>query len=359
MRSNARLCSVSAALLLPLLLLTQSVLAQCGPGGCSLPQQPRARVGTSAAAKPTGHLASTVRIWNRHGRWSDGGSGVLVEHGGYFGILTCSHTFDDRIGSIEVQFSDGTRQPAKLLRRDPVYDLAVLGIQKLPAVPRVGLATELPAAGRLFTACGFGGSGEGFRSVQGGFLGFARPKTGGAPDWFRIRGRVRSGDSGGPMFNTSGKLAGILWGTNATEITGTACGRLRLIFESAVPRLVRSAPGPRTRELVAVPAPEIQQPSLGIQEAALFNPPLCRPTPQPTLAQRPPIVHTDPAVTASLGRIEGDTLAIRATLQDQDQNQPQPAERSTTESLPPWIVGLLVAAAGVVGLVAWFGVLKQ
>jgi hypothetical protein len=46
---------------------------------------------------------------------------------------------------------------------------------------------------------------------------------------------ARQGDSGGPIFNARGELAGVLWGAGGGRTAGSYCGRVRQFLASIVP----------------------------------------------------------------------------------------------------------------------------
>ena len=54
-----------------------------------------------------------------------------------------------------------------------------------------------------------------------------------------IKQGVRQGDSGGPIFNRYGELAGILWGSDGNFTMGTACLRMQSFLTQAIQRAAR------------------------------------------------------------------------------------------------------------------------
>jgi hypothetical protein len=59
---------------------------------------------------------------------------------------------------------------------------------------------------------------------------------------------ARQGDSGGPILNAQGELAGVLWGAGGGRTEGSYCGRVRQFLASVVPNL----PAQRDPGLVAL-----------------------------------------------------------------------------------------------------------
>jgi hypothetical protein len=138
------------------------------------------------------------------------GSGTLVDvtadrRSGL--ILTCAHLFSEGTGQLTVRFADGAEHGAILVAIDRQADLAAIEIAS-PRVSAASLATDAaPLAGPLHP-CGFGGDGT-FGSFGGRVLGQA---VGHGQESVRIAGAVRSGDSGGGVFNTRGELVAVVWG---------------------------------------------------------------------------------------------------------------------------------------------------
>lgn len=161
------------------------------------------------------------------------GSGTLVEtRTGPTGqqnglVLTCHHLFSDGAGSIICEFPDGRRHYAKLLNGSSrEMDLAALEIGNVrqAAVPPV----EIESFDDDCTACGFGGTGK-LKCIEGPVVGRA---TSGSQDSIVIGGEnvVRSGDSGGGVFNKSGQLVGVIWGAEKQSGSYATYGRQLTVF---------------------------------------------------------------------------------------------------------------------------------
>jgi hypothetical protein len=170
------------------------------------------------------------------------GSGTLVDvkrDGGRGLVLTCAHLFTEGAGRIVVEFPNGRAHGALLVAVDAQADLAALEIAN-PSAPPAPLAENLAPAGRL-RACGFGPRGE-FRCIAGEVLGYTQ---GAGQVSVRLAGAVRSGDSGGGVFDARGRLAAVVWGAADGE-TYASTGRPLASFLARV--LGR-------REGLAAPAP--------------------------------------------------------------------------------------------------------
>ncbi len=143
------------------------------------------------------------------------GSGFVIDASGL--VVTNNHVItgedlDTMVDSIKVTFPDGTEYDAKLIGRDKPADLALLKIDtKGKAVPFVKFGDSNKArVGDAVLAIGnpFGLGG----SVTSGIVSaLHRGVQGASPyDYFiQTDASINRGNSGGPMFNTSGEVIGI------------------------------------------------------------------------------------------------------------------------------------------------------
>ena len=153
------------------------------------------------------------------------GSGALVAVNKSSGlVLTNWHVVRDAAGPITVVFPDGFRSGAYLLRTDRDWDLAALAIRR-PNVQPVALASEAPRPGEALTIAGYG-SGS-YRAVTGRVTQYVSPGGNQPFEMIELAAPARDGDSGGPIFNSRGELAGTLFGSAFGRTTGSYCGRLR------------------------------------------------------------------------------------------------------------------------------------
>lgn len=189
--------------------------AQCGPSGCVVRPRPSA---TPAASLPAGLYDSLARIVHQEGTGTSLGSGALVRTaGGRSYFLTCAHLFDGP-GRTTVR-SGGNTIAARVVAIDKQHDLALLETKAVASRPAE--ADGSSPNGQL-TACGYGSTGE-LRCVRGPIVGQATAVGATAPS-LRIRGAVRSGDSGGPVFNAAGRLVAVIWGERGGETFATLEG---------------------------------------------------------------------------------------------------------------------------------------
>lgn len=179
------------------------------------------------------------------------GSGFYAAQYASWGIvLTNWHVVSEVDSSIDVVFPSGT-YPGRVVLLDDLWDLAAIIIPKPQDLIPLPISRQMPKKGkneRLWTA-GYGPE-EGladFKIQEGKFVDYVAL---GAPDETGNDGQydvdsllyetmmidvgVRSGDSGGPIFNEYGEVAGCLWGSDQVNSMGTPCGRLQLFLMLAI-----------------------------------------------------------------------------------------------------------------------------
>ena len=169
------------------------------------------------------------------------GSGSLVAVDGPHGlIITNWHVVRDATGQIVVVFPDGFRSGATVLRTDSDWDLAALAIWR-PGVEPIPLATDTPRPGEPLTIAGYG-SGR-FRTITGRCTQYVAPGSNQPFEMVELSAGAREGDSGGPIFNSRGELAGVLFGAASGHTTGSYCGRVRRFLASVTDQFQQVSPG--------------------------------------------------------------------------------------------------------------------
>lgn len=149
----------------------------------------------------------------------DMGSGVLARVTGTTGIvLTNWHVVRDKRHTIKVSWPDGSQSDARLLAWDDAWDLAAIAVPR-PAAAPVQLASQAPRIGDRLTIAGFGMEGR-YLEQTGTVTEYLSPSPSHPKQFVECRAAARHGDSGGPMFNAAGELAGVLFG----EAQGLTCG---------------------------------------------------------------------------------------------------------------------------------------
>jgi hypothetical protein len=159
------------------------------------------------------------------------GSGSLVAVDQTSGlVLTNWHVVRDATAPIVVYFPDGFRSGAQVLRVDRDWDLAALAIRR-PNVPPIALANQAPQYDDLLTIIGYGGGS--YRAATGRCTQYVSPGGSLPEEMVELSAAAREGDSGGPILNSRGELAGVLFGTAFGRTTGSYCGRVRWFMTSA------------------------------------------------------------------------------------------------------------------------------
>jgi len=158
------------------------------------------------------------------------GSGALVGVDQTLGLVVTNwHVVCDAAGPIEVAFPDGFRSTANVLAVDRQWDLAALAIRRPPVAP-MSLATDVPRRGDPLTIAGYG-SGW-YRASTGRCTQYVSPGFGLPFEMVELDTAARQGDSGGPMLNQRGELAGVLFGAGFGRTAGSHCGRVRRFLDT-------------------------------------------------------------------------------------------------------------------------------
>ncbi|MBR4832816.1 MAG: trypsin-like peptidase domain-containing protein [Thermoguttaceae bacterium] len=204
------------------------------------------------------------------------GTGTLVAEVGEWGIVVTNwHVVNASRDSIVVKFPTFS-SPARAILRDDYWDLAALIVRKPPRVAPIPISMEAPEIGDALWVAGYGWSaGLTDFQIQAGRLvnyaeivadenavalaengeegesaenGEAKRNASASAKPFEPSKRVlyetlaidkgvRQGDSGGPIFNRYGELAGVLWGSNGRATMGTYGIRVQYFLTQAIKRL--------------------------------------------------------------------------------------------------------------------------
>jgi len=118
---------------------------------------------------------------------------------------------------------------ARVLKVDRDWDLAALAIRR-PDISPIRLANAAPQRGEPLTIAGYG-SGQ-YRSVTGRCTQYVSPGRQLPFQMVEVSVAARQGDSGGPILNQNGELAGVLFGAGSNTTTGSYVGRVRWFLDS-------------------------------------------------------------------------------------------------------------------------------
>ncbi len=164
------------------------------------------------------------------------GSGTLVYADDQRGIvITNWHVVNEATQPVSVHFPDGFYSVGNVQNVDRDWDLAAIVIRKPPGVTPVAMADRAPQPGETLTIAGYG-SGQ-YRAASGPCTQYVAPGLDFPYEMVEVATSARQGDSGGPIFNSRGQLAGVLFGEGHGRTSGSYCGRVRWFLTSVVPNL--------------------------------------------------------------------------------------------------------------------------
>jgi S1-C subfamily serine protease len=184
---------------------------------------------------------------------SFGTGSYIGTYGEYGVVLTNQHVVcemeEDRL--VHVHFPSGFSSYGAIVQTDPKWDLALIAISKPPlSVPTLAVAQAPSKPGDPLWIVGFG-SGS-YREAEGRcvrYMPLENPKDGIAQlnEIMEVSVSARKGDSGGPILNQKGELAGVLFGSDLIRNTaGSYCGRVNRFLSETQDRMVGLPSRPET-----------------------------------------------------------------------------------------------------------------
>ena len=177
------------------------------------------------------------------------GSGALVSVNGEHGLVVTNwHVVRDAVGPITVNFPGGFRSAAKVMKVDKDWDLAALAIWKPEGIEPIPMSPRAPRRGEALTIAGWG-SGS-YREATGRCTNYVSPAGNFPAEMIELSTAARNGDSGGPILNARGELAGVLFGSGWGTTNGSYCGRVRWFLASIEPQF-RHLPSGRQDAMIA------------------------------------------------------------------------------------------------------------
>lgn len=178
--------------------------------------------------------AAVCRITASDGPSRISGSGVLVSVSGTTGtVLTNWHVVRSHRNAITVSWPNGMSSPATVVASDEAWDLAALVVPR-PAVEPVPLAAAAPKLGDRLTIAGYGPAGK-YLEQSGPVTDYLSPTGKHVRQFVEVQAAARQGDSGGPMFDADGRLAGVLFGCRDGLTCGSCSTRLALFLQGVNP----------------------------------------------------------------------------------------------------------------------------
>jgi hypothetical protein len=147
-------------------------------------------------------------------------------------VISNWHVVRDASGPITVEFPDGFKSPAEVVKTDKDWDLAALSIYR-PRIAPVPITANAPQPGDPLTIAGYG-SGD-WRMTSGRCTQYLAPGVEFPYEMVELSAEARQGDSGGPILNDRGELAGVLFGSGPGYTSGSYGGRVLKFLATVVP----------------------------------------------------------------------------------------------------------------------------
>ncbi|HEY2411425.1 MAG TPA: serine protease [Pirellulaceae bacterium] len=212
------------------------------------------------------------------------GSGTLIDARGQFGLVVSNwHVVRDAAGQITVEFPDGFKSPAEVVKTDKDWDLAALSIYR-PRVSPIPVTAVAPQPGESLTIGGYG-SGD-WRMASGRCTQYLAPGVDFPHEMVELATEARQGDSGGPILNQRGELAGVLFGSGPGYTSGSYGGRVLQFLGTVVPGGAPGSDGVSSNSLAASGSPNPSTAGSGFHSPP---PPISPALPQATaLRESPP-----------------------------------------------------------------------
>ena len=204
------------------------------------------------------------------------GSGTLIDVRENFGlVITNWHVVRDATGTIEVVFPNGFTSKARALKVDSDWDLAALVVWQPRGIEPVTIASAAPQPGDRLTICGYG-QGD-YRCATGRCTQYYAPRQDFPRHMVELDVEARQGDSGGPIFNERGELAGVLFGAGQGTTLGSFGGRVGAFLATLAPDIGRAEqslaqnPEPAQPKIEKCPSGQLCE-SAGEQRTATLSP---------------------------------------------------------------------------------------
>lgn len=304
----------------------------------------RGQAAPSAALQPGVHPA-VVRVVAPERDGASYGSGTLVAVNEAHGLVVTNwHVVRDAYGPLTVIFPDGSRFGATVLRTDRDWDLAALAIRR-PHVPPIPLAATAPQPGEMLTIAGYGKGW--YRTASGQCTQYVSPGGNLPFEMVELAAPAREGDSGGPIFNSRGELAGVLFGAAFGRTTGSYCGRVNWFLASVAGNFQR---------LSAEPAMIAHRPRPEVAPLAAIAGQTSGPEATRAATQEPPrLVSTDVTASSAQPQPTAGAAASAVAVQPTPPIVPEAAPRNLTEQLKLFlaVVGVVFLLLQAVRLLGW------
>jgi hypothetical protein len=193
---------------------------------------------SSQSEQPFPNIARLV-AFDKKGQ-SFGSCSYIGSAGNYGIIISNWHVICETDGLTHVYFPSGFSSFGAVIQFDRKWDLAVIVISKPPtSIPPLPIMQAAPRPGEPLWIAGYG---SGLYRIASGYcveyLAPEIPRNGTAPSYeiIKLSTTARQGDSGGPILNKNGELAGVLFGSDmVTSTAGSHCGRVKWFLKQVNP----------------------------------------------------------------------------------------------------------------------------
>lgn len=254
------LCAITLVLIFAATLQVASAGPMSRPNVGPLQRRNASAVGVSNVTPASTPHPSVVRIIVKERDGESMGSGSLIDIRDPFGlVITNWHVIRDAAGDITVVFPDGFKSAARIVKADRDWDLAALSIWRPPVKP-LPIATVAPQPGDVLSIAGYG-SGD-YRHVTGRCTQYQAPSEKHPFEIVELSAEARQGDSGGPIFNEQGELAGVLFGSSNGTTSGSYAGRIQEFLGTLIGEGGDAAPFSDTPPLAGHNKPPVTVPPL-------------------------------------------------------------------------------------------------
>jgi hypothetical protein len=240
----------------------------CSTGNCPTPggtvwQQPQwaAPQANQPALRPNAAMMR-VECWNADGTVGMASGFVVAANTQDAVVLTCAHALEDS-GTIFCVAADGAKKYQVVVDEiDRPNDVAALRIRN-PGVTPLPIASEEPQIGETLHIAGW--ADRTFARASGKAVSFGTIGQSPGVFAFELTCIARSGQSGGPIYNSRGAVVGVIAAANEGSTVGACLPRLRGFVDRLFVRLrgkaVNSTPtiGPQSKPAAAgaTPAPAV------------------------------------------------------------------------------------------------------
>lgn len=197
-------------------------------------------------------LPNVVRVVAFDNKGQSLGSGSYIGNYGEYGLILSNwHVIDKTKGLVHIHFPNGFSSFGAVMHADKLWDLTLVAVSRPPqSVPRLLIAATVPQPGDSLWIAGYGAGS--YRLANGRCVRYMAPEIpqdNSAPlyEIIELSASARQGDSGGPILNSAGELAGVLFGSDMVHNTAGSCNkRVNLFLEQARTKLTQLPPYPET-----------------------------------------------------------------------------------------------------------------